>query len=93
MARSGNPWMAHLAAFWKKKKSTGISYRKAMKEAKKSYTKKHRGGSKSGALGYSELASTTFHSSNQRRQKKNSQTPIPQTPFPETVNLINIINY
>ena len=58
MAKSGNPWMAHLAAFWKKKKSTGISYRKAMKEAKKSYTKKHRGGSKSGALGYSELAST-----------------------------------
>lgn len=59
MAKSGNPWMTHLAAFWKNNKSKGMSYRKAMKEAKKSYTKKRsRGGGKLGALSYSEVATT-----------------------------------
>ena len=39
MPKKANPWMAHLAAFWKKNKGK-MSYRKAMQEAKKSYKKK-----------------------------------------------------
>lgn len=37
---AGNPWLAHLKAYWSKNKSKGISYKQAMKDAKKSYTKK-----------------------------------------------------
>jgi hypothetical protein len=35
-----NPWMTHLKAYWAKNKSKGISYRQAMQEAKKTYSKK-----------------------------------------------------
>ena len=40
--KAQNPWMKHLAAFWKKNKSKGISYRQAMSAAKKTYTKKKK---------------------------------------------------
>ena len=40
--KSGNPWMKHLAAFWKNNKSKGMSYRAAMQAAKKTYTKKKK---------------------------------------------------
>tara|TARA_R110000744_G_scaffold233204_1_gene351220 strand:+ start:547 stop:660 length:114 start_codon:yes stop_codon:yes gene_type:complete len=35
----GNPWLVHLKAFYAKHKSK-MSYSQAMKEAKKTYTKK-----------------------------------------------------
>ena len=35
-----NPWMAHVAAVWKKVKAKGGSYKSALVEAKKSYKKK-----------------------------------------------------
>ena len=35
---AGNPWLAHLRAFWAKNKSK-MSYRQAMKAAKKTYKK------------------------------------------------------
>tara|TARA_R110002096_G_scaffold98489_2_gene219109 strand:+ start:81 stop:197 length:117 start_codon:yes stop_codon:yes gene_type:complete len=38
MAKKANPWMTHLAAFWKKNKGK-MSYSQAMKEAKKTYKK------------------------------------------------------
>ncbi len=34
-----NPWLSHLKAFYAKNKSK-MSYKQAMKEAKKTYTKK-----------------------------------------------------
>ena len=39
MAKKTNPWMTHLKAFWTKNKGK-MSYSQAMKEAKKTYTKK-----------------------------------------------------
>ena len=36
-----NPWMAHVAQVWKRiKGKPGMSYKKALQEAKKSYKKK-----------------------------------------------------
>ena len=37
---AGNPWLEHVRKFWAAKKSTGISYKKALQEAKKTYKKK-----------------------------------------------------
>lgn len=34
-----NPWLVHLKAYWAKHKKSGISYKSAMKAAKKTYTK------------------------------------------------------
>ena len=34
-----NPWISHLRAYWSKNKSKGISYKKAMQEARKTYKK------------------------------------------------------
>ena len=34
-----NKWLQHLSAYWKKNKSKGGSYKQAMKDAKKTYTK------------------------------------------------------
>ncbi len=55
MVKSGNAWMAHLAAFWKKNKGK-MSYKNAMKKAKQSYTKKRRGGGKLSPLEFSDVA-------------------------------------
>ena len=35
-----NLWLSHLKAYWQKNKSKGISYKTAMREAKKTYKKK-----------------------------------------------------
>ena len=43
----GNPWLAHLRAFWAKNKSK-MSYRQAMKAAKSSYTKVGKTAAKKG---------------------------------------------
>ena len=37
----GNPWIAHLKKFWAKNKGK-MSYKQAMKSAKKTYTKKKK---------------------------------------------------
>ena len=40
-----NPWLSHLKAFYAKNKSK-MSYKQAMKEAKKTYSKKPKAGKK-----------------------------------------------
>jgi hypothetical protein len=42
---AGNPWLAHLKSFWAKNK-TKMSYRQAMVQAKKTYTKVGSSGAK-----------------------------------------------
>ena len=69
MAKSGNPWMGHLAAYWKKNKGN-MSYKNAMKKAKQSYTKKRRGGGKLGALSPADLTPVATHSPTKGGRKR-----------------------
>ena len=36
---AGNPWLAHLKAYWAKHKGKGMSYKQAMVDARKTYKK------------------------------------------------------